>query len=76
MVLPHLHVKFEFTHFSETEVVLDDFTLKLTEPGGSANAHTSERTHYGANDRDVISGYFCQQVVQGQSQNLASLIFI
>lgn len=72
---PHPHVKFEFTHKSETKVVLDDFTLKLTELGVLAKAHASEKTHYGDNNRCVISGYFCEPVVQGKSQDLASLVF-
>jgi len=72
---PYPHAKFEFTHFSETKVALDDFTLKLTELGVSAKAHASETTHYGAGNKSVISGYFCEPVVQGKSQELASLVF-
>lgn len=72
---PYPHAKFEFTHFSESRVALDDFTLKLTELGVSAKAHASETTHYGAGNKSVISGYFCEPVVQGKSQELASLVF-
>jgi len=72
---PYPHAKFEFTHFTETKVALDDFTLKLTELGVSAKAHASEITHYGADDRYVISGYFYEPVVQGKGQKLASLVF-
>jgi hypothetical protein len=73
---PYPHAKFEFTHFTETEVKLDNFTLKLTElVEVKAKAHASEITHYGADDRRVISGYFCEPVVQGRSRELASLVF-
>lgn len=72
---PYPHAKFEFTHKSETKVALDNFTLKLTEVGVSAKAHASETTHYGAGNKSVISGYFCEPVVQGKSQELASLVF-
>lgn len=74
---PHPHARFEFTHFTETEMKSDDFTLKLKEPiEVKAKAHTSEITHYfGADDRRVISGYFCEPVIQGRGKELASLVF-
>lgn len=72
---PLPYPKFEFTYFNKTEVNFSNFTLKLKKSGVSALAHGSQRTHYCADNRSVISGYFPKPVVQGKCQDLSSLVF-
>jgi len=71
---PHPRVNFKLTHFTETEVKVDDVTLKLAELGVSVKAHVSEWTHFGADNRYLISGIL-EPVVKGSGQELASLVF-
>lgn len=68
-------VKFEFTHFTEAEMDWHDVTLKLTEISISVKVRISQITSYGANNKSVISGYPCEAIVKGKSQELASLVF-
>lgn len=72
---PQPHPKFKFAHFTKKEVELGDFTLKLTEIGVKAPAYASQSTIYGDLHKSEISGDFSEPVVQGKSQDLASLVF-
>jgi len=68
-------VKFEFIHFTETQMDWNDITLKLTEIGISAKVRISETTTNCGNNRCVMSGYPCEAIVKGNSQELTSLVF-
>jgi len=68
-VVPHPRVNFKLTHFTETEVKVDDVTLKLAELGVSVKAHVSEWTHFGADNRYLISGYPLNQLSKAQVRN-------
>jgi hypothetical protein len=68
-------VKFEFIHFTEARIDWDDVTLKLTEIGISVKVRISQTTTNCGNNRSVISGYPCEAIVKGKSQELTSLVF-
>ena len=67
-------VKFEFTHFAEARMDWDGVTLKLTEIGISVKVRLSEITFFGES-KSVISGFTCEAIVKGKSQELTSLVF-
>jgi hypothetical protein len=68
-------VKFEFIHFTETQMDWNDITLKLTEIGISAKVRIAHTTTNCGNNRCVMSGYPCEAIVKGNSQELTSLVF-
>jgi hypothetical protein len=68
-------VKFEFTHFTEAQIDWDGVTLKLTEIDISVKVRVSETITYTGQNKSVISGYPCEAIVKGKSQELTSLVF-
>ncbi len=71
--------RFEFTYFTKKEQDFDfnEITLKLTELGVKAKANIRQKIYsYSKGQQKVtISGFFCEPVIQGNSDRLASLTF-
>lgn len=53
----------------------DGVTLKLTEIDISVKVRVSETITYTGQNKSVISGYPCEAIVKGKSQELTSLVF-
>lgn len=68
-------IKFEFTHLTEAQIDWDGVTLKLTEIDISVKVRVSETITYTGQNKSVISGYPCEAIVKGKSQELTSLVF-